>query len=59
MPAALLAWMLAHQAIAAMVATYIGLTAAGIDVVDKGLELKDHLQNSVHIEKDKEGGAGE
>jgi hypothetical protein len=43
MPAALVAWLIAHQAIAGTLAVWFGCTAAGIDVVDKAVQLERGL----------------
>jgi hypothetical protein len=43
MPAAIVAWLIAHQAIAGTLAVWFGCTAAGIDVVDKAVQLEREL----------------
>jgi hypothetical protein len=40
---AILAWLAGHQAIAGTLAVWFGCTAAGIDVVDKAVQLEREL----------------
>lgn len=50
MPAAFLAWLIGHQALAALAATYLGAAAAGISVTDEAVKLYQDVKN-VHVEQ--------
>jgi hypothetical protein len=55
---ALGSWLLGHQAIAAAIGIYLGAAAAGVDLVDKAIELKAHVQAESRLEQKQEAAEG-
>jgi hypothetical protein len=59
MPAAILAWLAAHQAIAGTLAVWFGCTAAGIDVIEKAVQLERELAAPAAVVAPREESAAE